>query len=85
MSKDETIFEEWELKLLDDMVEYDKRENALNEGMEKGLKKGIEQGIEQGSKQEKIEIAKKMLEDEVPLETILKYTNLTKEEIEDLN
>ena len=46
--------------------------------------RGIEQGIEQGSKQKEIEIAKMMLKDNMPTDTIVKYTGLTKEEIESL-
>ena len=58
-------------------------------GIEKGEKIGIEKGekigIEKGEKNEKNKIAKKMLEDKVPIETIEMYTGLTKEEIERLN
>ena len=53
-------------------------------GLQQGLEKGIEQGIEQGAKQEKIEIAKKMLKDGISIENISKYTNLTTQEIEKL-
>ena len=41
-------------------------------------------GQKDGKKNEKIEIAKKMKKDNVDIETIIKYTNLTKEEIEKL-
>ena len=41
-------------------------------------------GQEDGRKNEKIEIAKKMKKDNIDIETIIKYTNLTKEEIEKL-
>lgn len=37
-----------------------------------------------GSKKEKIEIAKNMLKDNIPIQTIIKYTNLSLEEIETL-
>ena len=53
---------------------------------EKGIKEGIEQGLEQGrkkgKKQEKIEIAKKMLENDEDIKKIIEYTGLSKEEIE---
>lgn len=48
------------------------------------VKYAKEDGIEQGSKQEKIAIAKNMVKDKVPTNTIIKYTNLTKQEIESL-
>ena len=47
------------------------------EATEKGLKEGIEQGIEQNN----LEVAKKMLEENIKVETISKITGLTKEEI----
>lgn len=53
-------------------------------GVEQGIEKGIEKGIEQGSKQEKIGIARNMLKDNMPIDTIIKYTGLKKEEIESL-
>jgi predicted transposase/invertase (TIGR01784 family) len=37
-----------------------------------------------GSKAEKIQMAKKMKADKLPIDTIIKYTELTKEEIEKL-
>ena len=46
---------------------------------------GIEEaGYDKGVKANKIEIAKKMKKDNIDIETIIKYTNLTKEEIEKL-
>jgi len=48
------------------------------------LERGIEQGIEQGRFEEKIEMAKNMLLDDVPLETISKYTSLSIAELEEL-
>ena len=57
---------------------------GLKEGLEKGQKQGIEKGIEQGKKENNLSIAKKMLEEKIPLETIIKITNLSKEDIENL-
>ena len=48
------------------------------------LKEAKEKGIEQGVEQEKIEIVKNMLKDEVDISVISKYTGLSKEEIERL-
>ena len=53
-------------------------------GKKEGIKQGIEQGIEQGSKQSKIKTAKKMLLDNESIKTIMKYTELSKKEIEAL-
>lgn len=41
-------------------------------------------GYEQGSKQKEIQIAQNMLKDDIPIDTIIKYTGLKKEEIESL-
>lgn len=55
-----------------------------SEGLKEGLEKGHKQGIEQGKKENNLSIAKKMLEEKIPLETIIKITNLSKEDIENL-
>ena len=49
-----------------------------------GLKEGISQGFSQGSQQAKIETAKNMLKDNLDIQTILKYTGLSIEEIKSL-
>ena len=51
---------------------------------ESGYDKGLADGIEQGTIQEKIKVAEKMLEEKVSIETIIKCTGLTEEEIEKL-
>jgi predicted transposase/invertase (TIGR01784 family) len=57
---------------------------AKREGEAIGLDKGIKQGKKQGEKQKTIEIAKKMKLEKIPIEIIIKTTELTKEEIEKL-
>ena len=47
--------------------------------------KGYEEGIEEGSKQKAYEIAKNMLEENIPIEAIVKFTKLSIEEIEQLS
>ncbi len=44
----------------------------------------IEKGLEQGKKEASILIAKKMKEDNIDIETILKYTGLKKEDVKKL-
>ncbi|OOM68704.1 hypothetical protein [Clostridium sp. BL-8] len=41
----------------------------------------IEEGIEQGEKEKVLEIAVEMLKDNEPIEKIIKYSKLSKEEI----
>ena len=57
---------------------------GVEQGIEKGIKQGIEQGIEQGEKNRTIEIAKKMLKQNIPIETIVKITELSEEELKKL-
>lgn len=58
------------------------RKEGLLEGKEEGLKEGKEEGIKEGVKTGKIEMAIEMLKDGEVIEKIIKYTKLTKEEIE---
>ena len=53
-----------------------------NRKIENSIKKELrEDGIKEGQKEEKIEIAKNMLNDGVPIESISKYTGLTEDEV----
>ena len=45
----------------------------------------LEEGIEEGKMQERLELAKEMLKDNEPIEKIMKYTKLSKEEIHKIN
>ena len=45
---------------------------------------GLEKGKKDGKREEKLAVAKKMKEDGLTTEIIIKYTGLTKEEIEKL-
>ncbi|MBD9158657.1 MAG: hypothetical protein EGQ16_02265, partial [Clostridiales bacterium] len=53
-------------------------------GYDKGLSAGIEQGIKQGEENKKIELAKKMKQEGIDIETIQKITELSQEEISKL-
>lgn len=46
---------------------------------------GIQEGIRKGEKQKQKEIAKKMLSMKIDIKTIMEVTNLTEEEIKDIN
>ena len=68
-------------------------EQGMKEGMKEGMKQGIEQGIEQGLEQglkegikqgkhsSAIEIAKKLLENNISLDVIKNSTGLSDEEL----
>ena len=76
MSKDEFILHEWEKEKLDALVENEMKKNSFNEGHAEGLSEGMSQ--------EKLEIAKAMLNENTDIEFICKVTGLKKEEIEAL-
>ena len=54
------------------------------EAYREGLAEGIEQGISQGAEQTKIETAKKLLKDNLPIVQIAKYTDLPLEKVQEL-
>ena len=58
------------------------REDGLKEGIDIGTKRGFKQGIEQGLKQGMFLVAKNMKSEGIDIDTIMKITGLSKEEIE---
>ena len=75
------MFINWITKEKDEqMIKNTQLYNATQEG----INIGINQGINKGMKQEKIEIAKNLLEQNVDISIIMSATGLTKEEIEKL-
>ena len=72
------------IETLDSLLYYNsdelnrlQREDNIKEGFDIGLQQGLEQGLEQG----KNEIAKNMLKDNIDIEKISKYTDLSIEQI----
>ena len=65
------------------------REEGHKVGKEEGLKEGKEEGIkegrEEGAKQKSCDIAKRMLEKGIAIETISELTGLTEKEISELD
>ena len=76
--------------LLDTWVKFISNSEDLNmENADESIKKAKEvldeiSGVEKGIEQEKRMLAQKLKEDNVDIEKIIKYTGLTKEEIEEL-
>lgn len=60
------------------------RRKAAEEGMKEGMKEGLEKGLEKGEQKKQIEIARKMREDGISIDTIIKYTGLQSSDIENL-
>ena len=63
--------------------EEDERK-IYNTRMYEATKKGLESGLKQGIEQTKMETAKRLLEMNMVVEDIMKVTDLTKEQIENL-
>jgi DNA repair protein RadC len=70
-----------EKKIREEAVRIAAQEN-LKKGLKEGEIKGIEKGKKEGISKRNIEIAKGMKKDNEPIEKIMKYTGLTKKEIE---
>ena len=60
----------------------EKWEMDWNSSMDYSKKEGIKEGIRKGSRETCLKNAKKMKEEKIPIETIIKITGLTKEEID---
>ena len=61
------------------------RNTFIEEARQSGMKQGFENGVSEGMKQEKNEIAKNLLEQNVDISIIMSATGLKKEEIENLS
>ena len=59
-------------------------EEGLKEGIREGIKEGMEKGMEKGEQKKQIEIARKMREDGISIDIIIKYTGLQSSDIENL-
>ena len=100
ISEDEKMQRIVELRQKAIMDEKAQKEYARKEGLEEGLAEGRAKGIvegrqegrvegrkegkKEGRKEKSLEIAKKMLDDELKIEEIVKYTGLSKEEIQSI-
>ena len=57
---------------------------AEQKGEKKGFKKGEKIGIEKGEKKKAMDMARLMKADNEPIDKIIRYTNLSEEEINSL-
>jgi predicted transposase/invertase (TIGR01784 family) len=56
-------------------------EMGMLKGMNTGMKTGMKEGMKSGMKAERLKTAKRMLNDNLSIEAIAKYTNLTEKEV----
>ena len=69
------------------LSDYDKKDIAdayFEDGYEKGVQKGIEQGVQKGIQANRLETAKRMLDDKIGVDLVVKYTGLSLEQIQAL-
>ena len=76
MSKDEFVLHAWEKEKMDKMVQDNIKRDAFEEGNIEGIKQGIEQN--------KVDIIKSMLENNITYELISKVTGKSTEEIKEI-
>ena len=84
LNNDDFVLSEWEQRQLDQMVRDNELKYAKEEAIKEGIKEGRKEGIKEGEEQNRIEIAKEMIKDNVNIKTIAKYTHLTVETIQKL-
>ena len=97
---DENILNEVYLKdnLMKEIVEETKKiagiekmdlyltdEEMIKQDQEFIRKQGFKEGAKKGAYDKQVEIAKKMLNEKMPIDLIIKITNLSKEEIENID
>ncbi len=76
-------FEEQEAYIASMKQKWD-YDNSIEFAEQKGLARGREEGREEGMKQGALEVARRMLEDNEPIEKIVKYSGLTEDQIKAL-
>ena len=63
----------------------EEREKALAEGIAEGEARGKTEGIAEGEAKGKAEVARAMLREELPLETIYRVTGLTETQVQEIS
>lgn len=83
MNELEKISEDEELRMIAELREKAIRDeqNGLRHARKEGREQGREQGREEGLKEGKIDIARKMLEKNMDIDTICELTGLERKEI----
>ena len=73
------------------LSDYDKKdiadayfEDGYEKGVQKGIEMGMEKGMEKGMEANRLETAKRMLDDKIGVDLVVKYTGLSLEQIQAL-
>ena len=70
----------WKREYMDAMMDAVRQQREMREAEEKGLKAGMEQG----ERNARLEAARRMLKDNVPIDVLAKYTDLPLMEVKKL-
>ena len=84
LAMDENFIFEYDHEIVRKKTENSIRKESYEHGLQDGMEQGIRQGIEEGVEQNRIEIARNMLQKGIDIHTISECTSLTEEEIEKL-
>ena len=80
MNKELFYLGEYDKEIRDRKIYNTRIKGAIQQGLAEGMEKGMKKGIKNG----KIETAKKMLEEKIAIDVIIKCTGLNEEEIKKL-
>lgn len=82
LTGDEEVKRLAEIRLMSELEEQSALASARDKGTREGIEIGHKEGREIGKKEEKIEITKKLLKQNISIGNIVEATGLSKEEIE---
>lgn len=85
LSVNDKFIDEYDTETVNKKLINSLKSEGYNDGLIAGKSIGFDEGLNNGKKQEKIEIAKNLINLNVPINTIMEATGLTKEELEHLN
>ena len=80
-SRTNSLPDEEQLQYFKAMISETEKEDIAVANYQDGFLDGMEKGMEKGVAKHAIETAQKMQKDKVPVETIVKYTGLTEEQV----
>ena len=80
--KDKLI--EYQMQVMNERDARNIIKTAERVGREEGIEEGIEVGLKKGREEERLESARRMLKENLPVELVAKCSNLTVQEVKDI-
>ena len=78
------MLSDYDKKDIADAYFEDGYEKGVQKGMEMGMEKGMQKGMEKGMEANRLETAKRMLDDKIGVDLVVRYTGLSLEQIQAL-